>query len=88
MGVHTYSPATTIWIRTTHTCGGPILPKQEDDFKQFGGSFGGPIKKDKLFFFGAFDGMRYNVGGGTTVNCQLLHSSLEILPACRTRSTI
>ena len=36
--------------------------KQTDDFKQFGGSFGGPIKKDKLFYFGAFDGMRYTVG--------------------------
>ena len=43
------------------------LPKQPDDFKQFGGSVGGPIKKDKLFYFGAFDGMHYNVGVGTTV---------------------
>jgi hypothetical protein len=43
------------------------VPKQPDDFKQFGGSLGGPIKKDKLFFFGAYDGMRYNVGIGTTV---------------------
>ena len=42
-------------------------PKQTDDFKQFGGSFGGAIKKDKLFYFGAFDGMRYTVGSGTTV---------------------
>ena len=40
----------------------PGGPKQDDDFEQFGGSFGGPIKKDKLFYFGAFDGMRYTVG--------------------------
>ena len=43
------------------------LPKQPDDFKQFGGSFGGPLKKDKLFYFGAFDGMRYDVGIGSRV---------------------
>ncbi len=37
--------------------------------EQFGGSFGGPIIKDKAFFFGAFEGQRYNVGnsfGGIT----------------------
>lgn len=44
------------------------VPKQTDDFKQFGASLGGPIKKDKLFFFGAYDGMRYNVGEGTFAN--------------------
>ncbi len=48
--------------------GMPDLPKQPDDFKQFGGSMGGPIKKDKLFYFGAFDGLRYTVGIGTHAN--------------------
>ncbi len=47
--------------------GGNPVPKQTDDFKQFGGSFGGPIKKDKLFYFGAFDGMRYTVGTASTI---------------------
>jgi hypothetical protein len=42
-------------------------PKQDDDLKQFGGSFGGPIKKDKLFYFAAFDGMRYKVGTAASV---------------------
>jgi hypothetical protein len=46
--------------------GGAPTPKQDDNFEQFGGSLGGPIKKDKLFYFGAFDGMRYTVGTAQT----------------------
>src|SRR5579871_6088591 len=37
--------------------------------EQFGGSVGGAILKDKAFFFGAYEGQRYNVGnsfGGVT----------------------
>src|SRR5437870_1170972 len=37
--------------------------KPLDNFRrnQFGGSIGGPIKKDKLFFFGATEGIRENL---------------------------
>jgi len=32
-------------------------------WNQFGGSFGGPIKKNKLFYFGDYQGTRRNTGG-------------------------
>jgi len=44
-------------------------PKLTRTLEQFGGSIGGPIIKDKAFFFGAYEGQRYNVGnsyGGVT----------------------
>ena len=63
--------------------GALFVPKQTDDFKQFGGSLGGPIKKDKLFYFGAFDGMRYNVGSGTFAHvptAALVSGNLDSVP--------
>jgi hypothetical protein len=44
-------------------------PKLTRTLEQFGGSVGGAIVKDKVFFFGAYEGQRYNVGnsfGGIT----------------------
>src|SRR6266446_4730642 len=51
----------------------PRLPvvcnKLPTQLKQFGGVLGGPIKKDKLFFFGGYEGLRSFVGNalGTSV---------------------
>ncbi|MFZ0808942.1 MAG: carboxypeptidase-like regulatory domain-containing protein [Candidatus Sulfotelmatobacter sp.] len=44
-------------------------PKLTRTLEQFGGSLGGALVKDKAFFFGAYEGQRYNVGnsfGGIT----------------------
>ncbi len=37
-------------------------PKTDAQLKQFGGVIGGPIKKDKLFFFAGYEGLRSLIG--------------------------
>ena len=37
------------------------VPRQNIHQQQYGGTFGGPIKKDKLFFFGSFEGYWENI---------------------------
>jgi hypothetical protein len=39
-------------------------PAEKPEFKrnQFGGSIGGPVKKDRLFFFGGYESLRENLG--------------------------
>ncbi|HYE66693.1 MAG TPA: TonB-dependent receptor [Pyrinomonadaceae bacterium] len=43
--------------------GGLLAFKPEDNRKQFGGAIGGPIVKDKLFFFFSYDQQRRNFPG-------------------------
>ncbi len=44
------------------TYAGQSCPKQVLNLNQFGGVIGGPIKKDKLFFFGSYQGTREKNG--------------------------
>jgi hypothetical protein len=43
------------------------LPKTPVELEQFGGTFGGPIKKDKLFFFASYEDQRYSVGNSYNI---------------------
>ena len=47
----------------------PPQDKLPTELEQFGGVVGGPIKKDRLFFFGGYEGLRSNIGNafGTLV---------------------
>ena len=44
----------------------PVAFKPEDVRYQFGGTIGGPIVKDKLFFFFSYDEQRRNFPGVST----------------------
>jgi len=44
------------------------LPTSPYSFDQFGGTIGGPILHNKLFFFGDYLGSRYHVGGLNTAS--------------------
>ncbi len=46
----------------------PKIPVNAFSQSQFGGTFGGPIKRDKLFFFIDYLGSRYHKGGVTTAS--------------------
>jgi hypothetical protein len=60
-------------------------PKTPRTLEQFGGSLGGAIVKDKAFFFGAYEGQRYDVGNSysvTTPSMQPLALAPGAAPNC------
>ena len=47
-------------------------PRPVLDQNQFGGTFGGPIRKDKIFFFGSYQGTRQKNGVSSVTNLTTL----------------
>jgi len=52
-------------------------PQTPTQLEQFGTTIGGPIIKDKLFFFGGYEGQRYTVGNSFSISTP----SMVSLPA-------
>src|SRR2546427_7283609 len=69
--------------------------KQQISLKEFGGTIGGPIKKDKIFFFGAYEGQRYTVGNPAVFtypslapnSLPIAGNTTSLLAACNTVRT-
>ncbi len=70
-------------FQTNYRSDGSMIPKNREVFNQFGGSLGGPIKENKLFFFGTYEGYRETASrrvAGTVPSPALRTTILNALP--------
>ncbi len=67
---------------------GKMIPKNREVYNQFGGSFGGPIVRNRAFGFGTYEGYRESVFQrltGTVPSASLRQAILTALPFEETR---
>ena len=67
---------------------GQVIPKNREVYNQFGGSFGGPIIKNRAFAFSTYEGYRESVFQrltGTVPSASLRQAMLAALPFEETR---
>ncbi|HEX8352596.1 MAG TPA: carboxypeptidase-like regulatory domain-containing protein, partial [Pyrinomonadaceae bacterium] len=60
-------------------------PERKPEFRrnQFGGSVGGPVSKDRLFFFGGYESLRENLGRTVRTVTPDLDARAGIVTSCR-----
>jgi hypothetical protein len=58
-----YNLDANTWANKDFVSPSEIIARSQYTQALFNGTFGGPIKKDKLFFFVDYEGMRYHTGG-------------------------
>jgi hypothetical protein len=76
--------------RTTNTVGAPN-PQTPVELEQFGATAGGRIVKDKVFWFGGYEGQRYTVGnvlvGAAPATVSVGDPTASLVDACRALNT-
>jgi hypothetical protein len=70
----------------------PPAPKAEVGLEQFGGTIGGAIKKDKLFYFANYEGQLYDIGNPALHNFPVTTSigdpKSSLIDACLAAATL
>ncbi len=70
-------------FQTNIDSSGSLLPKNREVFNQFGGSLGGPIRQNSLFFFATYEGYRETASqrvAGTVPTAELRTTIRNALP--------